>query len=122
MYAFMEKIGIIEMMAPLADSDELTLQIQKRDERAFELIHTASLHGLTATKCSALHISAQVNFERLMDYLISQNLVSINALDCGSNTPLHYAAKSGSIEPVIMLLSRGADILAKNSDKKTACM
>lgn len=60
---FMDAVGLLSVVAPLAETNELTLCIQKRDvARARELMSQgADPRNLGAKKCTVLHLA--VNYE-----------------------------------------------------------
>ena len=65
-------------------------------------MHTSHSHEL---ECAQVLIDAKAN---------------LNVTDAKDNTPLHYAAGYGQLEPVKMLVGAGADISLKNKDGHTA--
>ena len=44
----------------------------------------------------------------------------VDVPDEKNNTPLHYAAKYNNVDVCKILINRGANLLKKNNDKKTA--
>lgn len=62
----------------------------------------------TAKKGTPLHWAAFYNRPEVLDYLIEQG-ARVNADDGYGNTPLHFAAQSGSMKMIRSLIKAGAD-------------
>jgi len=118
----MEKFNVMDIIAPLSESNELVLAIQSRDlERSISSFHSGSTQtiGLTATRCGALHVAVSSAFAPFIDYLLTNELVDIGASDAAGDTPLHYAARNGNKDIVAVLVARGADVLSRNNIRQT---
>jgi len=68
----------------------------------------------------ALHWATSVGSKELVEFLLSQSGVEIDARDDTNFTPLIIAAAAGRIEIVKLLLGKGADINAKNTGGHSA--
>jgi ankyrin repeat protein len=83
-------------------------------------------------KKTALHLAATSNNILAIDLLLHQPGIYLNPRSCGSDTPLHQAVRSGSIEAIRVLMSASACPMIKNAldqtvidlaqvKKRTAC-
>mgnify|MGYP001988122240 CR=1 FL=1 len=85
-HAMMDKIGVMEIIAPFSESSEVVLAIQARDiERTVNALNSDEPRTmLTATKCGVLHLAAQCNFVQLIEYLHNQQNVGVDDRDAVS--------------------------------------
>jgi hypothetical protein len=104
------------------------------DERSFEyilkyagaelmlrLIHEGIVpfHATNDRGKSVLHYAAERGFEYVVDALLDKG-VYVNCRDAKEMVPLHYAAKRGHLEAVLMLLSsKDVDVHCTNKKFKT---
>lgn len=65
-------------------------------------------------------LCASHGYEKILTYLIENNLAKVDMVDKRHETLLMIAVQEGHFHLVKMLLSHGADINAKNNDGKTA--
>jgi hypothetical protein len=68
---------------------------------------------------TALHIAAYFGLARVTRMILAQD-AGINARDCRSMTPLHWASKQNREEAIQLLLDEGADINAISKIGETA--
>jgi ankyrin repeat protein len=69
---------------------------------------------------NALHIAAELGCSTLVEYLLGMGLKpSVNARDRVSDTALHYAAASGSLRDMQLLITNGANVNARNGNGKS---
>jgi len=66
-------------------------------------------------KSSCLHKACMHKHESLVSYLIQED-ADVNAQDSNRDTPLHEAARYGSLPIVTLLAAAGADVSATNND------
>lgn len=67
---------------------------------------------------SPLHLAAEENEAAILLELI-RHADNLNLLDDEGNTPLHDAARSGSVEAFIILVAEGADMCIRNHSGHT---
>ena len=81
-HAMMDRIGVMDIIAPFAEPSELVMGIQTRDwERTMQALNSDEPRTmLTVTKCGVLHLAAQYNFVQLVEHLRNQN-AAVNELD-----------------------------------------
>ena len=65
-------------------------------------------------------LSSFLCFSLLLDYLLQQAGLDLNATDGAGSTPLHIAAKCNHLAVVLKLLDLGANNTATDGDNKTA--
>ena len=112
---FLEKMGVLDLVAPLSESNELVLAIQAKDmQRCINALQSEPSTSVTSNKCSPLHLAAQVNFPAFMEYCLDNQVATVSDEDENGDSPLHYAVQSNNAEPCAFLVSRGADVLKKN--------
>jgi len=70
--------------------------------------------------CTGLHMAALNNHKAVVDFLLQQNGISIDAVNKGENhTPLHIACHEGYLDIVKLLIEKGANKIAVDSSRKT---
>ena len=112
---FLEKMGVLDLVAPLSESNELVIAIQAKDiQRCINALQSEPSGSATPNKCNPLHLAAQVNFLAFMEYCLDNHVATVSDQDENGDSPLHYAVKSNNAEPCAFLVSRGADVLQKN--------
>lgn len=80
---------------------------------------TEELAAVDIHKRNALHTSAQYSHDNLKAVL-KKKKIDVNAADLFGNTPLMYAARSGDLSRVNLLLSAGATGDVRNKQGETA--
>jgi ankyrin repeat protein len=73
----------------------------------------------TATQAQEIFNAVKNNDLEKVNVLIEKDASLVNIKDETGNTPLHHAAIIGSIETIKLLLSKGADINAQNTELNT---
>lgn len=84
------------------------------------LFRNLLLQRLTLSGYSALHSAAERNHPYVIELLINKYGLDINQTNVQNETPLHCAAKTNSIESVIILIKLGADLTIKDNESLTA--
>lgn len=84
-------------------------------------VATAGLQGLQHKKVTALHIAAESQDDSVLEYLLSENLLSnIDARTNKGKTPLDVAVRAVEPRNVSLLLSSGADTTIIHKDGNSA--
>jgi len=68
---------------------------------------------------TALHLAAFSNQRDICELLIRKYNVDVNTPDKEKHTPLHYACRRGYLDVTQLLLSHGANAMAKNAYSDT---
>ena len=73
----MDNLGVMDIIAPFSESNEVVLAIQSRDwNRTLDALSSGvPLTQLTSTKCGVLHLAAQYNFVQLIEYMHNQTAI-----------------------------------------------
>jgi len=69
---------------------------------------------------TVLHLAALNGHDLLVEYLVKELKLNINAQDKFGDSPLMTASGSGKISTVRLLIDLGADITIKNQNKRNA--
>ena len=87
-HAMMDNLGVMDIIAPFSESNEVVLAIQSRDwNRTLDALSSGvPLTQLTSTKCGVLHLAAQYNFVQLIEYMRNQTAM-IDEKDGVSDRP-----------------------------------
>ena len=78
--------------------------------------HTSDILCPDASALTPLHLCVLHRHNSLLRHLLPLIKGDIDLIDSDGNTALHYAAKSGDIGAIRLLLSHGASILISNSE------
>eukprot|EP01065_Artemidia_motanka_P032374 TRINITY_DN39388_c0_g1_i1.p1 TRINITY_DN39388_c0_g1~~TRINITY_DN39388_c0_g1_i1.p1 ORF type:complete len:753 (+),score=245.90 TRINITY_DN39388_c0_g1_i1:44-2260(+) len=77
--------------------------------------------AVLGSKYHAVHLSAAHNHRDALEVMLERAESEVHATAEGSLvTPLHVAAGSGSVDAVVLLLAKGADVCALDSEEQTA--
>ena len=84
------------------------------------ILSHANLNAVNNVGQNALHIAAMSQAGDAAKLLLSGNNIVLNALDKAGFSPLHYAAKVGSVRLINLLCDSGADINQKTLAGQTS--
>lgn len=88
-------------------------------QRILESLGSKALSPLDGQGDNILHLAAEKGSLNVCQYLLSKNVLSINAKGLYNRTPLHYAAAKGHTAVAKYLLLRGAGVALTDSDGST---
>mmetsp|Transcript_23849 Transcript_23849/g.31055 ORF Transcript_23849/g.31055 Transcript_23849/m.31055 type:complete len:366 (+) Transcript_23849:68-1165(+) len=119
--SLLDKIGVMDIIAPMSETHPLVLAMQQKDFSAcITALETGESKGLTTAKCGPIHLAADADFVQMLDYLINNQYSTVTDVDELGNTALHYASRKGHMDSLTKLVALGADILFKNKSGQTA--
>jgi ankyrin repeat protein len=110
------------------------LALAARDLRAFELFcaYSKNIENIEGLNCETLlhmvvlaesHSKAETTvLDTMMNMLLTETKIFINAETDDGDTPLHTAASLGKLDVVKQLIDAGADVHVKNVDHLTPFM
>lgn len=114
----LEQIG--KVVAPIAtNQQELEIAIRKHDwQKTAELLalEDIDMYGTSGKyDWSPLHMACACDFAQCVEYLLESGVdVDLRDRKCGE-TPLHHAARAGSMRVCKLLIERGASPAARNN-------
>lgn len=119
--SLLDKIGVMEVIAPMTESHPLVIAMQRKDFGAcVTALETGEVKGLTRTRCGPIHLAADADFVIMIDYLINNQISNVSDVDEEfGDSALHYASRKGHMDSLSKLVSLNGDVLLKNKNGQT---